>query len=51
MQAANNVTIAALRHVHGSDQAGMSASDIQALMIAATGQLGGVARVLAGAAE
>jgi Xaa-Pro dipeptidase len=42
MQAANNVTLAALRHVHGRITAGMSAADIQALMIAATGQLGGV---------
>ena len=42
MQAANNVTLAALRHVHGRITAGMSAADIQAMMIAATGQLGGV---------
>jgi Xaa-Pro dipeptidase len=42
MQAANDVTLAALRHVHGRITAGMSAADIQATMIAATGQLGGV---------
>ena len=41
MQAANDVTIAALRHVHGRIEAGMQASEIQALMIAATEQLGG----------
>jgi Xaa-Pro dipeptidase len=42
MQAANNVTIAALRHVHGRIEAGMRSSDIAALMVEATEQLGGV---------
>jgi Xaa-Pro dipeptidase len=41
MQAANDVTLAALRHVHGSIAAGMRESDILALMVAATEQLGG----------
>jgi Xaa-Pro dipeptidase len=41
MQAANNVTIAALRHVHGRISAGMQGSDILGMMIAATEQLGG----------
>ena len=41
MQAANNVTIAAIRHVHAQVQAGMQGSDILALLIAATEQLGG----------
>jgi Xaa-Pro dipeptidase len=41
MQAANEVTIAALRQVHGRIVAGMQASEIEALMIAATEQLGG----------
>jgi len=41
MQAANNVTIAALRHVHGRIAAGMSGADILAMMTAATEELGG----------
>jgi Xaa-Pro dipeptidase len=41
MQAANSVTIAALRHVHGHIHAGMQATDILALMVTATEQLGG----------
>jgi Xaa-Pro dipeptidase len=41
MQAANNVTIAALRHVHGKVKAGMSGPDIMKMMIAATEALGG----------
>ncbi|MBV8405052.1 MAG: aminopeptidase P family protein [Gammaproteobacteria bacterium] len=41
MQAANDVTIAALRHVHGHIRAGMQATDILAAMVSATGQLGG----------
>ena len=41
MQAANNVTIAALRHVHASIEAGMRSADVLSLMIAATEQLGG----------
>ncbi|MBL8268878.1 M24 family metallopeptidase [Steroidobacter sp.] len=41
MQVANNVTIAALRHVHGKITAGMSADDIMNLMISATEALGG----------
>lgn len=41
MQAANEVTIAAIRHVHGTIQAGMHAKDIMALLVAATEQLGG----------
>jgi len=41
MQAANNVTIAALRHTHGRIEAGMQGSDILGTMIAATGALGG----------
>src|SRR2546421_5558392 len=41
MQAANDVTIAALRHVHGRIVAGMRRSDILSLLIAATEQLGG----------
>ena len=41
MQAANNVTIAALRHLHGSIEAGMRSTDVLSLMIAATEQLGG----------
>jgi len=42
MQAANEVTISALRHVHGRIEAGMRAADIMRLMIATTEQLGGV---------
>ena len=41
MQAANDVTIAALRHLHGRIEAGMHRSDILSLLIAATEQLGG----------
>jgi Xaa-Pro dipeptidase len=41
MQAANDVTIAALRYVHEQIEAGMRASDIMELMIRATEELGG----------
>ena len=41
MQAANDVTIGALRYVHGQIRAGMQAAEILALMVAATEQLGG----------
>jgi Xaa-Pro dipeptidase len=41
MQTANEVTIAALRHVHGRIQSGMQAADIFGLMVAATTALGG----------
>jgi len=41
LQAANNVTMAALRYTHGRIRAGMKATDILALMVAATEQLGG----------
>jgi len=41
MQIANNVTIAALRHVHGHVSAGMSGPDIAAMMDGATVALGG----------
>jgi Xaa-Pro dipeptidase len=41
LQAANDVTIAALRYVHSKVQVGMAASDIGALMVAATLSLGG----------
>jgi Xaa-Pro dipeptidase len=41
MQAANDVTLAAIRHVHGAVTAGMQSSDLVNLMIAATEQLGG----------
>ena len=41
MQAANDVTIAALRHLHGRIEAGMHRSDILSLLIATTEQLGG----------
>jgi Xaa-Pro dipeptidase len=41
MQTANDVTLAALRHVHGRVQDGMSAQDIAALMNRATVALGG----------
>ena len=41
MQAANNVTIAALRHTHRRVEAGMSGADILALMVSATQALGG----------
>ncbi len=42
MQTANDVTINALRHVHAAIRPGMKATDVQALMIAATEALGGV---------
>jgi Xaa-Pro dipeptidase len=41
MQAANDVTIAALRYVHGRIEAGMRNSDIASLMVAAHTALGG----------
>jgi Xaa-Pro dipeptidase len=41
MQTANDVTLAAIRHVHGAVRAGMQSSDLVNLMIAATEQLGG----------
>src|SRR2546430_6376496 len=41
MQAANDVTIAALRHLHGRIEAGMHRPEILGLLIAATEQLGG----------
>jgi Xaa-Pro dipeptidase len=41
MQAANNVTIAALRYTHRRIEAGMSGSDILGLMVSATQALGG----------
>lgn len=41
LQAANDVTITALRHVHGRIQSGMQGSDILGLMVAATNALGG----------
>jgi Xaa-Pro dipeptidase len=41
MQAANDVTIAALRHLHGKVEAGMSGPDIMNLLVAATNALGG----------
>ena len=41
MQAANDVTLAALRHTHGRIEAGMDGSDILAIMVAATNALGG----------
>jgi Xaa-Pro dipeptidase len=41
MQVANDVTIAALRHVHARVAAGMSDADIKSLMVATTGTLGG----------
>ena len=41
MQAANDVTIAALRHTHAHVEAGMSGPDILALMVGATQALGG----------
>jgi Xaa-Pro dipeptidase len=41
MQAANDVTIAALRHTHGHLEAGMSGPDILGLMVSATQALGG----------
>jgi Xaa-Pro dipeptidase len=41
MQAANNVTLAALRYTHAHVDAGMHGADILDMMIAATGALGG----------
>lgn len=41
LQAANDVTHAALKHVHGRIEAGMSGPDIMKLMVAATEALGG----------
>jgi Xaa-Pro dipeptidase len=41
MQAANTVTISALRYAHAHIRAGMQAADILSLMVAATEQLGG----------
>jgi Xaa-Pro dipeptidase len=41
MQSANDVTHAALKHVHGRIEAGMSARDIGAMMAATTDALGG----------
>jgi Xaa-Pro dipeptidase len=41
MQVANDVTLAALRYVHGRVTAGMQGADILGMMIAATEQLGG----------
>jgi Xaa-Pro dipeptidase len=41
MQAANDVTLAALRHVHGAVTAGMQTADLVKLMTAATEALGG----------
>ena len=41
LQVANNVTMAALRHVHGQLHAGLSNNEILKLVIAATEQLGG----------
>ena len=41
MQSANDVTLAAIRHVHGRIEAGMSGPDIMKLLVAATEALGG----------
>lgn len=41
MQAANDVTIAALKHLHGKVAAGMSGADIMSLLVATTNALGG----------
>jgi Xaa-Pro dipeptidase len=41
LQAANDVTLAALRHTHGRIEAGMSGPDVLAIMVAATEALGG----------
>jgi Xaa-Pro dipeptidase len=41
LQAANNVTITALRHVHARIAAGMRSADILEMMVAATEALGG----------
>lgn len=42
IQAANDVTIAALKHLHGRIESGMGALDIMSLLIAVTTSLGGV---------
>jgi len=41
MQAANEVTIGALKHVHGHIEAGMSGADIMKMLVEATEALGG----------
>ncbi|MGE4080058.1 MAG: M24 family metallopeptidase [Reyranella sp.] len=41
MQAANDVTIAALKHLHAKVDAGMSGADIMNLLVATTNALGG----------
>jgi Xaa-Pro dipeptidase len=41
MQAANDVTLAALKHVHGRIDAGMTGPDIMKMMVEATEALGG----------
>jgi Xaa-Pro dipeptidase len=41
MQMANDITLAALRHVHGAVETGMSSADIAGLMDKATAALGG----------
>lgn len=41
MQSANDVTLAALKHMHGRIEAGMSGPDIMKMMVAATEALGG----------
>ena len=41
MQAANNVTMAALRHTHGQIRPGMQAKEVPGLVVEATEQLGG----------
>lgn len=41
MQAANDVTLAALKHVHGQIEAGLGGPDIMKMLVAATEALGG----------
>ena len=41
MQAASDVTINAIRHVHSNVKVGMSSADIMTMLVAATEQLGG----------
>jgi Xaa-Pro dipeptidase len=41
MQAANDVTIAAIKHVHGHIEAGMSSAEIMKILVGATEALGG----------
>jgi Xaa-Pro dipeptidase len=41
MQSANDVTLAALKHVHGRIDAGMSGADIMKMLVGATEALGG----------